>query len=66
MFLSPSEIKDALHAKCQRLRDSGSAERWLVHLIAASTESQVAGQEGILRAYLSDRIGPLLNEIGFQ
>ena len=66
MSLSSLEITDALHAKCQGLRDSGVAERWLAHLIAAPTQSQVEGQGDVLNAYLTDTIAPLLNEIGFK
>ena len=66
MVLSSSEISQALHEKCMLLRESGAAEAWLERLVAAPTQSQIAGQGHILRSYLSETIEPLLSEIGFE
>ena len=61
-----SEISQALHKKCMNLRESGAAEAWLERLVAAPTQSQIAGQGHILCSYLSETIAPLLSEIGFE
>ena len=53
-------------AKLEEMRKSGFATNWLARLVAMPTQSQLPGQEEVLRAYLSEGIAPLLQEIGFD
>jgi len=45
--------------------DSGSFTADLARLVAVPTESQVAGNQAVLKTYLEDQIIPLLGDLGF-
>jgi len=55
-----------LSAKLDEMRESGFAKDWLARLVAMPTQSQMPGQEEVLRNYLSKGIAPLLEKIGFD